>query len=531
MKNKADMINDLEKDMFLKASLILISEELRTLLQSATGLNNQYFRVFIASKDEENNTQIITCDNMKNQILSMRLIDALQVAQIQEINSSFPWRTNMSIADIQKILEKNDIYKSNEYFISDELCFPFGTYSNTISFYFLVMLRSSEWRKRWIPKSILKEYFDYFKQKIESFLKAKVCSQISEIISNIFNAESIVRKTCDAVLYEVIGAKKEKKKWKLFELICNLACKPYEGNQNKGAIRFSSDRIKTACSILLSNPVECTLAKAREIRKLLEMTSVNTSLIINIADHKAFGLGKKGAGDYFIKFDGNGRWKLFSDNTNEPVLSVEGTICTFISSIDKSDFKATFIKVFPEYEDYFDIVNNIIEEARKQKHGTSVVICDKAKEESERLGSKGRAIEIKPISLTKKLEPKQRSVNIFEVKRSLISSTENIQTDNEIIKKITSIDGALIISPEGECFAIGAILDGVATVVGDTGRGARYNSLNNYVKWVKNYYKIESKGNINAMAVVISEDQTIDFIPPNTKRSEEENNQSFCKDY
>jgi len=35
----------------------------------------------------------------------------------------------------------------------------------------------------------------------------------------------------------------------------------------------------------------------------------------------------------------------------------------------------------------------------------------------------------------------------------------------------------------GYCYVLGVILDGRAIVPGETSRGARYNSVNNYVAW------------------------------------------------
>ena len=46
-------------------------------------------------------------------------------------------------------------------------------------------------------------------------------------------------------------------------------------------------------------------------------------------------------------------------------------------------------------------------------------------------------------------------------------------------------------------------------MLGDTARGARYNSLKNYVVW-----RTKSDKTYQVMAVVISEDQTTDILPP-----------------
>ena len=45
---------------------------------------------------------------------------------------------------------------------------------------------------------------------------------------------------------------------------------------------------------------------------------------------------------------------------------------------------------------------------------------------------------------------------------------------------ISAVDGAMLAGIDGKCHCVGAILDGEAVVAGDSGRGARYNSLINY---------------------------------------------------
>lgn len=59
-----------------------------------------------------------------------------------------------------------------------------------------------------------------------------------------------------------------------------------------------------------------------------------------------------------------------------------------------------------------------------------------------------------------------------------------------------------------ECKAIGVIVDGETVKAGDPGRGARYNSLTNYVRWLNSENR---NANVNCMAVVISEDGTLDI--------------------
>jgi len=84
------------------------------------------------------------------------------------------------------------------------------------------------------------------------------------------------------------------------------------------------------------------------------------------------------------------------------------------------------------------------------------------------------------------------------------------------IQRLTAIDGAVLIEPNGKCHAIGVILDGLATDKGKSSRGSRYNSAVRYVETAREKFKQE------CLAVVISEDGMIDLVPdlkPQIKRS------------
>jgi DNA integrity scanning protein DisA with diadenylate cyclase activity len=71
-----------------------------------------------------------------------------------------------------------------------------------------------------------------------------------------------------------------------------------------------------------------------------------------------------------------------------------------------------------------------------------------------------------------------------------------------VLRLVTNIDGAVLIDPRGTCFAIGAILDGLATERGDSSRGSRYNSALRYVETAR----------YPTLAIVVSEDGYIDLL-------------------
>jgi DNA integrity scanning protein DisA with diadenylate cyclase activity len=72
----------------------------------------------------------------------------------------------------------------------------------------------------------------------------------------------------------------------------------------------------------------------------------------------------------------------------------------------------------------------------------------------------------------------------------------------QIIKKVTAIDGAILIEPSTICHAIGVILDGLASDKGTLSRGARYNSAIRYVESSKN----------PCLVIVVSQDGMKDLV-------------------
>ena len=147
--------------------------------------------------------------------------------------------------------------------------------------------------------------------------------------------------------------------------------------------------------------------------------------------------------------------------------------------IDKVEFKNYCTNIFTNIQQSdIDILWEILEQAIEQKHGTMLVILDAntAEKEADRLG--GQCFKITPKKL-----------------------------NAELIKELTSIDGSLLLSSDGNCHAIGVILDGKATKGGDSSRGARYNSAIRYYESMKGKHEL--------LIIVISEDGMINFIPQN----------------
>jgi DNA integrity scanning protein DisA with diadenylate cyclase activity len=141
--------------------------------------------------------------------------------------------------------------------------------------------------------------------------------------------------------------------------------------------------------------------------------------------------------------------------------------------IDKSKFETNLRRIFEQIRPKeISYLWDLMIEASEQKHGTMVVVSTGAEGEAKRLQKQATGIE--PIKLTP-----------------------------QIVKSVTSIDGAVLIDTTSTCYAIGVILDGLASKHGTPSRGARYNSAIRYVE----------TSQYPCIAIVISEDGTIDLIP------------------
>lgn len=83
----------------------------------------------------------------------------------------------------------------------------------------------------------------------------------------------------------------------------------------------------------------------------------------------------------------------------------------------------------------------------------------------------------------------------------------------EKIRGIIDIDGALFLDFKGNCFAVGAIVDGLAKDPGMPGKGARHNSLYTYGKYLCEKYE-----DFRLIIAVISEDDNFTIMTGDSLR-------------
>jgi len=259
---------------------------------------------------------------------------------------------------------------------------------------------------------------------------------------------------------------------------CNtISSLRYEGEDGIGRIAIapkSHPNIKMR--IELKTPIR--FSEYVKVRKFLQLSDEDLLLITD--GHEIFGLGSI-VGEYnpnredliTISITGHHQWEVCHDSKclmrisyGQPQLAKD--------AIERTTFCGDLKRIFTDITDHsLKLIWEFVTEAAKQKHGTMVVISSEAEREAKRLGK--QAFSITPATI-----------------------------NPDLIQGITSIDGAVLMSPECVCHAVGVILDGVASINGDSSRGARYNSAIRY---------FDSNQDKGCCLIVISEDGMINVIP------------------
>lgn len=261
----------------------------------------------------------------------------------------------------------------------------------------------------------------------------------------------------------------------LFDTCNKISSLRYEGSESQGGILIvPPDHPNIQEQVRFATPV--SVRNHRGIRKLLELSTTKDSLLSDSAS--IYGAGSiTGLYDplkenlFSIRFTGHYRWELVHDS--HILMMVQYGQPSFPSpKLSERRFKGDLARIFPKMTpEETNYLWEVTVAASGQKHGTMLVITKDAEQEAVRLAS--QCTRITPAKL-----------------------------DANTLLRMSSIDGAILLDAQGVCHAIGAILDGKASEKGDPGRGARFNSAIRY-QWEKD----------GCMAVVISEDGTIDLVP------------------
>jgi DisA bacterial checkpoint controller nucleotide-binding len=262
----------------------------------------------------------------------------------------------------------------------------------------------------------------------------------------------------------------------LYAALTAVSTTRYEGASGYGSVIVAgNDAADVAVDVKLRSPVR--IAETRALRKMLEISDrdklglVTDGHAITALGHvepsydpseeRIFEFNVVGQGHWLMR---HGHDVLFEAEFGEPKLRKE--------RIDREKFVDSVERLFGEGRADSDKLWDLALAAADQAHGTMLVISDAADDEAERLSAQAMLI-----------EPEQLSP--------------------QLLRQATSIDGAVLFGPDGTCHALGVILDGTASHLGDRARGARFNSALRYL----------TNPAAATMIVLVSEDGMIDVLP------------------
>jgi hypothetical protein len=259
----------------------------------------------------------------------------------------------------------------------------------------------------------------------------------------------------------------------LFAACNGISSQRYEGAEGMGTLlisRRAHPNIRP--TLALKKPVR--LSEHRAARKLLEISAGGDSLLSD--GSVIYGFGKthgaydQGAADMFkVRFTHHYGWELLHDEHRMMIVRY-GEPRLPLQVIDERKFRGDVERIFPG-RPKLDRLLELANAACRQRHGTILIVATAAEAEAIRLANQATLIE--PTELT-----------------------------GELLRSVSAIDGAVLIDPSGICYAIGVILDGLATPEGDSARGARFNSCIRYLT-----------GRSECLALIVSEDGSVEWLP------------------
>lgn len=261
----------------------------------------------------------------------------------------------------------------------------------------------------------------------------------------------------------------------ILETVNTISKMKYENKEATGEIVISPLN-----SLIINNILRVEgsidIRKTRKVRKLLEGTKGNFSLVTDLEN--IYGFANKSflktlKGIFRVKILASEQWELYYEGRK--LLKIVGGIPVFDKMLlEKQDFirklGSTFNNLLTwEREKLWNLVEKVIEGGQ----GALLVITEGYLEEARRLSIHSTVF--KP----------------FEMK-------------SDLILDLSRIDGAILMSPQRMCSAIGVILDGVLSENGDSSRGARFNSALKYYDTQKEQNKM--------IVIVASEDGAVDIL-------------------
>lgn len=262
----------------------------------------------------------------------------------------------------------------------------------------------------------------------------------------------------------------------LFERFNLISSLMYEGLEGSGHLILASPE-NPSIHYLLNFEEPVPFSESRWVRKVLQMASKEIALIAD--SERIYGLGKlkdnydfSSQNVFIVDFIDHYHWELrcgpqvlIRSRYGNPKLPQE--------LIDEQRFKINYSRLFPKSSppDH-ELLWKLFNATTQLPHGCMVIVAEDASAEANRLKQQGTSV--KPTSMSV-----------------------------ELLRRVSGIDGTIILDPHGVCYAVGVILDGSAAPECTPSRGSRYNSAIRYI----------SASMTQRMAIVVSDDHSVDLLP------------------
>ncbi|AQP46125.1 hypothetical protein RPIT_10605 [Tessaracoccus flavus] len=291
--------------------------------------------------------------------------------------------------------------------------------------------------------------------------------------------ESVLRSAADLFVSAVVARTGQDQAFGALQAFDAVSAQPYEGRSGRGSILLAPQGDAGIQTVMeLEHPVP--IGRARSLRKVLELSVGGLHLLCD--GREVYGLGKLDPDtprehSFEARVSGNGSWELWDGDV--PYLRVDNGVPGMPRELlNEDEFSVTVDRVFPDVSARnARFLWEIARGCTRQPHGTMLVVHPEAGSEAQRLLPQAYAI------TPARLGP-------------------------EALSAATGIDGAVLVSPDGRCHAVGVILDGLATGTGDPSRGARFSSAIRYL----------AGAGRGAMVIIVSEDGKIDLLPKTKQR-------------
>lgn len=391
-------------------------------------------------------------------------------------------------------------YRSSDRIISNDYQRSFPLLSNTGSEVGVLVLTANHPDKEYCPDNsginayymeccIVDALFDYLIQSAPTYDRfiddfsfySALDNKLSSIKAASDELMNYIFMQINSFWYTALGFS--------FDFIDQLSLSKYEKAESNGRI------IVVDCASSVSRPyvnlgqqIPVISDNTRLIRKLMTGAGKMGSLLIcpNYEKGQAycFGITKSvREEDTRIEIKGPYNWRfiyegnvLFCRSHNNYSVCLDNPIINAKKLIDA--IKSELYISLPYAKKLADSICKMTSD-----HGASVLVIDKTK----------------ASELTTRLNTLKEDSKALGVDLGKYSDWYNDADGIDLFSSLASMDGAMVIDQFGVVLYAAAILDGESCIIGNTSRGARYNSIKNFVAEF-------GKKNIPIIGVVMSED-------------------------